>query len=247
MIAAWLLLASPSFALAPQFRCVKRLPVGGYDEPPTFEAFMDCQQKAQAASGLKGDALDAFEDEQRAEARGYLSRHTVGAEDAPTKTGTAGLDDGEGGGDGSAAQDDASASMDGGSAQEAGLPAKAVDADTLERLSALRAALQVESDEGQLGVTPQMRDRILAFLNAAEQGQVSPDFKSLLDDAAAEGPNLTADTVKRLARAAAAAEGAGLKIDPRAKSELDSAAQENGGSDGSPGSPSRAGEPASQP
>lgn len=188
----------------------------GWDDPATLDALRACQQKerqafidkAAARTGHAPDErrLDAFDDNQRAEATKYLSRHTIDggtgpAEEAPAKRrARPTFAAGQGAPDGSVEK-------------EAGTPAGDIDA--------LKASMVEKSDGGKKGITPEMAADMKKFI-LEKQGSVSPDMQALLDSTAKDGPNLTTETMKKLRSAGQAAKGQGLElgIDPKVERAL---------------------------
>lgn len=96
-----------------------------------------------------------------------------------------------------------------------------VDPQTAQALRQLQDKLQSESDDGRKGVDPQMAKEIEDFLGK-QQGGMSPDMKALVESAAKDGPDLSADTMQKLQHAARAvkAEGLDLGIKPDTEKSL---------------------------
>lgn len=174
--------------------CVRRTSEG-WREPATLDALRLCQDRLRSrwiagherAKGRApdGKALDELDDFQRAEVRGYLSRHPERAhsEEPAVKP-----------------------------AVKPALQASGKDgAAAAPGLKELGTALEADSEGGKRGITPEGARQIVEYLNR-QQGGVSPDMKLLLDSVSRDGPRLQHDTMLRLKRAAREAKGAGLDL-----------------------------------
>jgi hypothetical protein len=195
MFAEALLLASVASAKTsgPE-ACVKRTK-SGYDEPATWAALRDCQDKAlEKFVSAHRDMSDAeaakADDFQRAEVQDYLKRH-------PDRAGDSG-----GGGV---------------SVMPSGPPAAAEDPDIAE----LQTTLNKEAGDGKNGLTPQMAGQIADFLQK-KQGGESQDMQDLLQSLKRDGGNLSDESALRLKRAARDAKQTGLElnIDPKIRDWL---------------------------
>jgi hypothetical protein len=195
MLAEALLLASVvSAKYSGPEPCVKRTK-SGYDEPATWAALRNCQDKAMdkyvSAHRDMSDADAAKADDfQRAEVQDYLKRHPDRAADS--------------GGSGVSVMPSAP-------------PAAAEDSDAAD----LQATLNKEAGDGKNGLTPQMAGQIADFLQK-KQGGESADMQGLLQSLQRDGGNLSDESALRLKRAARDAKQAGLElnIDPKVRDWL---------------------------
>lgn len=210
LLALWL--AVPAFAGYPD--CLK--------DPATkrpreqFDQLRDCQKAARDAFAAKkdkkgrrpsADALERFDEHQRAEAKRFFENPNaeaagggstlVDSPDAPPEPAAprAGRKDKLGG------LSDADRAKAGDSSRE---------------LAGLEGRLKAAAGDGSKGITPGMARDIIATLTK-QQGGVSGDMQGLLDSVVRDGGNLKPETMQKLQDAAKAAKGAGLQlgIDPK--------------------------------
>jgi hypothetical protein len=174
--------------------CVKKTK-SGYDEPATWTALRDCQDKALdkyvSAHRDMSDAEAAKADDfQRAEVQDYLKRHP----DRTADSGGSGV-----------------------SVMPSGPAAAAEEPDIAE----LQTALNKEAGDGRNGLTPQMAGQIADFLQK-KQGGESQDMQDLLQSLQRDGGNLSDESALRLKHAARDAKQAGLElnIDPKVRDWL---------------------------
>lgn len=167
--------------------CVVELPKGGFREPPTLSALLDCQQAKARKVGAAD--LEWFEDKQREEVRAYLERHPDRAsvdvvEPEPS--------------------DERKESAAGEESEEI-RKAKA-EAGGLEK------SLWSKSDGGKKGVTPEMAKEALEHIKARQNGRVSPEMLDLLSSLAQDGEKLSDESMGKLRDAAKKAKSSGMNL-----------------------------------
>ena len=179
---------------APFPPCVRRAK-HGIDEPRTLQGLLSCQEKARARFKAPDEAAtDALGDFQRSEVRDYLVRH-------PDRASTA---------------DDSKLTPEVAKQKQRSREAAHANAERLPQaeragFEALGDKLWSQSGDGQLGVTPDMAQEIVKFLNQ-QQGGVSAEMSDLLGSLQKDGPKLTHGSMRRLKKAARDAKGEGLDL-----------------------------------
>ncbi|TPW21355.1 MAG: hypothetical protein FD126_768 [Elusimicrobia bacterium] len=186
-------LAVSAQAAGPVPTCVKKTKQG-YDEPRTLGALLRCQ--ARARKGLAAD--EATTDAQQAEVHAYLTRHPDRA------------DSGDDDGDDSGLKPEVLAqklrSRQAATANAARLPAGAQ-----VEYTELSEQLWGMSGDGQKGLTPQMAQEIVRYLQK-QQGGVSVEMSDLLQTLSKDGSKLSHGSMRKLKKAARDAKGEGLDL-----------------------------------
>ncbi|MBI3298490.1 MAG: hypothetical protein HYZ75_10025 [Elusimicrobia bacterium] len=187
--------------------CVRRTKQG-VDEPRTLQGLLGCQEKSRGRYRAADDAAaEAFGEFQRAEVRDYLARHPERATTDSPET----------------AKAPARPSWDqkGLTPEVAGQKRRSMEAvqNNAQRLpqadraeyDTLGDQLWTQSGNGQLGVTPEMAQEIIGYLNK-QQGGVSAEMADLLGSLQKDGPKLTHGSMRKLKKAARDAKSEGLDL-----------------------------------
>lgn len=185
------LLAAAAAAAAMMPACVVKAEKG-FVEPATLAALMDCQ--AQKRAGFKGDA-ETLGDFQRTEVREYLGRH-------PDRASTD---------DGAQKADPKVAKQKLRSRQAAAANAERLPEKDRAEFQGLNEQLWGMSNNGQLGVTPDMAKTIVGYLQK-QQGGVSAEMSALLGSLEKDGSKLSHGSMRMLKKAARDAKGEGLDL-----------------------------------
>lgn len=185
--------------------CVTKEKVGGYAEPATMGALIECQDKAREYYRAKGGSKwDRFDDFQRSEVRRYLVRHPDRADAGPGPA-AAPVEDKAFRAAREAAEQKERALKAGEANASRSDPERGAAYGTLEK------KLWEMSNDGKAGVTPAMASEIVKHLQG-QQGGVSVEMQSFLQSLQKDGPKLSDDSALKLKDAARDAKVQGLDL-----------------------------------
>jgi len=197
--------------------CVRKRKAG-YSEPATLKALLACQERKRAHVTLTAkvprgpEEVEGLGDFQRTEVRDYLSRHPERASTGNEEEGVA-TDAAYGR---VAGVEAASASGTGKPGTELSRAAlleneQKLPAELREGYRDLHDLLWKKSDDGRQGITKDMVQDILGYLQKT-QGGVSVEMSELLKAVGKDGPKLTDETMGMLKKASRDVKGEGLEL-----------------------------------